>query len=77
MVIGKKYNWKNQKERLIYLGNNFSGNGYWHQFAKVETPNIVWCECLDSDLIMIEETKIEARGEPTKNQKKRARKAKA
>ena len=77
MEIGKKYNWKNQKERLIYLGNNFSGNGYWHQFAKVETSNIVWCECLDSDLRMIEETKIAIRSKPTKNQKKRARKAKA
>ena len=59
MEIGKKYNWINQIERLIYLGNNFSGNGYWHQFAKVETPNDVWCECLDSDLKGIEETKIE------------------
>jgi len=28
LTIGERYNWKNQSERLIYLGNNFSGNGY-------------------------------------------------
>lgn len=60
MEIGKKYNWKNQPQRLVYLGNNFSGNGYWHQFALVESPNKVWSECLDSDLKMIEETKQDA-----------------
>lgn len=57
MKIGKKYNWKNQPERLIYLGNNWSGDGYWHQFALVEDPKEVWSECLDSDLKGIEETK--------------------
>lgn len=57
MIIGKRYNWKNQKERLIYLGHNFSGNGYWHQFAKAEAPDVVWCEVLTGDLHMIEETK--------------------
>ena len=57
LQVGQKYNWKNQKERLVYLGNNFSGNGFWHQFAKVESPDIVWCAVLDSDLLMIEETK--------------------
>lgn len=57
MEVGKFYNWKNQAERLIYLGLNFSGNGYWHQFALIESPDRVWCECLDSDLAMIEETK--------------------
>lgn len=56
LIKGKKYNWRNQPERLIYLGKNWSGNGYWHQFAKVETPTEVWCECLDSDLELIEET---------------------
>lgn len=56
MIIGKHYNWKHQKERLVYLGHNFSGNGYWHQFAKVEAPEVVWCEVLTSDLHMIEET---------------------
>jgi len=56
LQIGEKYNWAGQAERLIYLGNNWSGNGYWHQFAKVESPDSVWCEVLDSDLRGIEET---------------------
>lgn len=56
MKIGGKYNWKGQIERLIFLGKNWSGNGYWNQFAKIEKPNEVWCEVLDSDLHMIEET---------------------
>lgn len=56
MKIGGYYNWYGQSERLVYLGRNWSGNGYWHQFAKVESPTIVWCEILDSDLHMIEET---------------------
>jgi len=57
LCVGSKYNWINQLERLVYLGENFSSNGYWHQFAKVESPETVWCEVLDSDLEMIEETK--------------------
>lgn len=55
--IGGRYNWKNQPERLIYLGDNFSGNGYWHQFAKVDSPGVVWCEVKGCDLHMLEETK--------------------
>ncbi len=55
-VIGGRYNWKGQQERLIYLGHNFSGNGYWHQFAKVESPDVVWSEVLTSDLHHIEAT---------------------
>lgn len=57
MKIGGKYNWKHQPERLVYKGKNFSGNGYWHQFAKVESPGVVWCELLDSDLPWLEETR--------------------
>jgi hypothetical protein len=57
MIIGGKYNWIGQPERLIYLGDNFSGNGYWHQFAKIESPSVVWCEVKGSDLHMFEETK--------------------
>lgn len=57
MMIGGKYNWVNQPERLVYIGRNWSGNGYWDQFAKIESPSVVWCEILDSDLSMIEETK--------------------
>jgi hypothetical protein len=55
--VGDRCNWVNQSERLIYLGHNWSGNGYWHQFAKVETPNKVWCEVRDSELCLIELTK--------------------
>lgn len=56
MRIGGRYNWKGQPERLVYLGKNWSGNGYWHQFEKVDEPGVVWCELLDSDLPGIEET---------------------
>jgi hypothetical protein len=58
-----KYNFINQSERLIYLGCNRSGNGYWHQFAKVEDPEVVWAEMLDSDLANIEETVAEPAAE--------------
>lgn len=56
MIIGSFYNWKNQPERLVYLGKNWSGNGYWHQFALVEKPGKVWCEVLDEDLRSFEQT---------------------
>ena len=55
LVIGGKYNWKNQPERLIYLGV-YIGGGRWHQFAKVDSQNVVWCEVHTSDLCMMEET---------------------
>lgn len=58
MKLGGHYNWKNQDDKLIYMGRNWSGNGYWHQFAKVENPGVVWCEVLDSDLHMIGETEM-------------------
>lgn len=56
MKVGGRYNWKNQRERLIYMGRNWSGNGYWHQFSLVEKPDTVWCEVLDSDLSSFEES---------------------
>ena len=59
--IGDKYNWRGQFDQWVYLGNNWSSNGYWHQFALVDTPDVVWCECLNSDLDNIEETNIEVR----------------
>lgn len=58
MIKGGHYNWKNQKERLIYLGENWSGNGYWHQFALVEEPTKVWCEVKDYQLEDFEKTDI-------------------
>ena len=60
MKVRGLYNWIGQPERLIYLGHNWSGNGYCHQFAKVESPNSVWCEVLNADLKMFEETVVPA-----------------
>lgn len=57
MKINGRYNWKYQSERLVYLGHNWSGNGYWHQFEKVDEPGKVWCEVLSADLQFFEETK--------------------
>lgn len=56
MTIGCRYNWKGQPERLVYLGDNLSGNGFWHQFAKVEAPTVVWCEVKGYQLEQFEET---------------------
>ena len=56
MKVGGAYNWSGQPDRLIYLGRNWSGNGYWHQFRKIGDPRPVWCEVLDSDLPTLEET---------------------
>ncbi|MDI1362547.1 hypothetical protein [Methylotenera sp.] len=51
MIVGSKYNWKNQPERLVYMGKL----GSWHQFELVGKAGI-WCEVLDDDLHMLEET---------------------
>jgi hypothetical protein len=60
MKRGGRYNWKGQPERLIYLGRNWSGNGYWHQFERIgarsSASGNVWCEVLDADLHMLEAT---------------------
>ncbi len=58
MTVGGRYNWKGQPERLVYLG--VSRNGLWHQFAKVENPERVWCEVGEEQLPMFEETKVAA-----------------
>ena len=52
MVIGGKYNWIGQPERLVYIGKS----GSWYQFAKVGTPDYVWCEVLVKDLHKLEPT---------------------
>lgn len=57
MVRGGRYNWINQPERLIYLGRWLYPDGYWYQFAKVETPDEVWCEVRQHQLDQFEETK--------------------
>ena len=53
MKRGGAYNWKNQPDRLIYLIKRGAG----HQFKKIGDPRPVWCEVLDEDLHMLEETK--------------------
>ena len=50
LVLGKNYRWVGQKEVLTYIGRNWSGNGYWHQFKKVDEPGRGWCEVTDQDL---------------------------
>jgi len=70
LIIGGKYNWKHQPERLVYLGRNWSGNGYWHQFALVDKPEIIWCEVVTDDLRMFEET---IKPNLTRNQAKKLR----
>lgn len=56
LVVGGRYNWRNQPERLVYKGLCEPRNGRWHQFCKVGEAT-VWCEVLDSDLHRLEETK--------------------
>jgi len=62
--IGGRYNWKNQPERLVYMGLCEPRNGRWHQFAKVDAPGVVWCEVLDSDLSRFEETQAVSAAAP-------------
>lgn len=52
LKVGGRYNWRGQLQRLVYLRKL----GAWHQFAKVDAPDVVWCEVLTSDLFMLEET---------------------
>ena len=54
LIKGEQYKFKHTPQRLTYMGYNWSGNGYWHQFDRVEDPGVVWSELLDSDLCLIE-----------------------
>jgi hypothetical protein len=55
MEKGKMYRYKYEEAcALIYMGENLSGNGYWHQFRK-ENEERVWCELKTADLHLIEE----------------------
>lgn len=56
MIIGGRYNWVNQPERLVYVGMCEPRNGRWHQFELVDKPGKVWCEVQPGDLAMFEET---------------------
>lgn len=53
IVVGGKYNWQYQPERLIYLRKV----GSWNQFALIQNPDKIWCEVLDVDLEHFEATK--------------------
>lgn len=53
MIVGNHYNWKNQPEHLVYIGRD----GLWFQFSLVDSVGVIWCEVLESDLHMLEETK--------------------
>lgn len=57
LTVGGRYNWKNQSERLIYMGLCEPRNGHWHQFALVEAPDVCWCEVTPDDLAKLEPTK--------------------
>lgn len=66
--VGGKYNWRHQPGgRLTYMGvERYMGDGRnWHQFAKVDDPGVVWCEVLDGDLHLFEETKAATSLRPT------------
>lgn len=58
LKIGSGYKWSHQPERLVYMGpKRYDGDmRVWYQFAKVEMPDVVWCEVLMSELHMMEET---------------------
>lgn len=56
--IGGHYNWIGQPDRLIYLGQPSTGPSRgWHQFKKIGDPRAIWCEVLNNELRLIEETK--------------------
>ncbi|HET7155910.1 MAG TPA: hypothetical protein VFI87_11145 [Hyphomicrobiaceae bacterium] len=65
IVIGGRYNWKNQPERLVYMGLCEPRNGRWHQFAKVEDPAVCWSEVTDDDLSSFEVTPPAAPAAPS------------
>lgn len=65
MNIGKGYNWKHSpNDLLIYLGKK----GSWHQFSRIGDPREVWCEVLDEQLYLIEETKTQQQEQINKKQ---------
>ena len=59
LQIGGRYNWKNQAERLVYVGMCEPRNGRWHQFEKIDKPGEVWCEVHPTDISKIEVSKQE------------------
>jgi|GEM_PF-2376702 len=62
MEIGGLYRFKDTPETLVYIGRNWSGNGYWHQFELAAQRGNVWAELQSHDLHLIE--KLTINGEP-------------
>ena len=56
IVLHESYNFQHQRERLKYLGFIYSGNGYWHQFEKIDDPGVVWCEVQSNELSLLEKS---------------------
>lgn len=58
LVKGGRYNWKGQKERLVYIGTAgyTADHRIWYQFAKENNPNVCWSEVPASDLSNFEES---------------------
>lgn len=58
LKIGGRYNWRNQSERLVYIGQAlYAGDRrVWHQFEKVDKPGKVWSEVLYSELTRFEQS---------------------
>lgn len=54
-----RYNWKNQSERLVYVGMCEPRHGRFHQFEKVGEPGVIWCEVHHDNIYMLEETSDE------------------
>ncbi len=52
LLYGGEYNFKNQAERLKYVGKHKG----WYQFERIGEQG-VWCEILHEDLHMIEKTR--------------------
>jgi len=53
---GGLYNFRNQPERLVYVGAIKDPSGIWHQFELIDKPGTVWAEVASSDVGMIEES---------------------
>lgn len=56
LEIDAFYRWKHQTDILVYLGKIYDRPGCrgWHQFAKQQEPEVVWCEVRDEELHLLE-----------------------
>ena len=52
LVIGGRYNFKCQPERLIYVGKKRA----WHQFTRIGYDAFIWSSLLGSEICLLEET---------------------